>query len=188
MTALLRSDCDNNPDSNNYCNNITDVGLSEKAKRKQKVIKNLLHLESSKGRENNGKDSISSQKDHTNENNAQGSSSNRSNNIDNNNDNKNNDDSDSDNNNGNETLSNNLKCNHFFNTILIKIKAFRDSCCLGVKKLAKKYRKSIKQVMIKAKFSVCSLRASNMYNYFCKWYARKYKKELKNHKDCSSFA
>ena len=69
-TALLRPDRDDDPDSNNYRNDTIDVGLSEKAKGKQKAMEGLLHPESSKGRENNGEDSVSSQKDHTNEDDA----------------------------------------------------------------------------------------------------------------------
>ena len=70
VTILLRPDRDDDSDSNNYRNNTIDVGLSEKAKGKQKAMEGLLHPESSKGRENNGEDSVSSQKDHTNEDDA----------------------------------------------------------------------------------------------------------------------
>ena len=177
-TALLRSDHDNDLDSNNYCNDTTDVGLSEKAKGKQKAMEGSLYSESSKGRENNGKDSASPQKDHTNENDTQGSSSNKDDDVDNNNDidnnnNNNNDsnndgDNDNDDNNSDETLDSDLKYNCFSNTTLMEIKVFGDSCHSGVKELAKKHGKSMKQVMMKARFSVHSSRVPNIYNYFHK--------------------
>ena len=62
-------------------------------------MEGLPHPKPSEGRKNNSKDSASPQKDHINEDNAQGSSSNKDDNIDNDNDIDNSNDNDNNNNN-----------------------------------------------------------------------------------------
>ena len=173
--------------------NITaiDGSISETAKGKQRERELLPPREPSLVREDKPKDV-----DHTNipdhdleasDDSIDNSNSDDSDDIDNDDEDEDEDDNKDNDNDGKNVIgavtndigtSSDLKPSRFSKTAMREITALRDSCRLEAQALAKKYNKTVRQVMLKAGFSVRPARASNIWNMFRSWYALKYKSEL----------